>query len=76
MGFVGADYSQQRNDIHFTGLSRNLLAAGVLVPSPAHEAAEQRPGAGEEKGSMVDGGQGTQGGLSVILLLLIGPPPL
>lgn len=32
------------------------------VPSPAHEAAEQRPGTGEEKGSMGDPGQGTQGG--------------
>lgn len=31
MGFVGADYSQQRNDIHFIGLSRNLSAAGVSL---------------------------------------------
>lgn len=29
VGFVRADYSQQRNDIHFIGLSRNLLAAGA-----------------------------------------------
>lgn len=31
MGFVGADYSQQRNDIHSIGLSRNSPAAGASL---------------------------------------------
>lgn len=31
VGFVRADYSQPRNDIHSTGLSRNLPAAGVSL---------------------------------------------
>lgn len=54
-GLCWADYSQQRNDIHFIRLSRNLPAAGAslsLGPSPARRSCSQRPGAGRGRRSL------------------------
>lgn len=81
-GLCWADYSQQRNDIHFIGLSRNLPAAGAslsLGPSPAQGGCYQKPGTGEGGAALEDPSPRAPGGTGGILLLLswvLGPPPL
>lgn len=73
VGFVRADYSQQRNDSHFIGLSRNLLAAGASwseALSPEQRGCCRGLVLGRESAASGARGQGTPEGLRVLFLLL------